>query len=137
MKWIRQKGKTLDGLKHELLIDNVHFSYIPGKEILHGVTIKVDKGEMVALVGPTGSGKTTVMNLLNRFYDVDSGRLHLTASTFANSSSPHYDKMSVLSCKTRNSFPAQFAIIFASAIPMLIRRGWKQRPNRLTSTISS
>jgi ATP-binding cassette, subfamily B, multidrug efflux pump len=69
------EGKTLDGLKHELLIDNVHFSYIPGKEILHGVTIKVDKGEMVALVGPTGSGKTTVMNLLNRFYDVDSGAI--------------------------------------------------------------
>ena len=53
----------------------MHFSYIPGKEILHGVTIKVEKGEMVALVGPTGSGKTTVMNLLNRFYDVDSGAI--------------------------------------------------------------
>ena len=39
------------------------------------MTIKVDKGEMVALVGPTGSGKTTVMNLLNRFYDVDSGAI--------------------------------------------------------------
>ena len=70
-----KNGRTLDGLKHELLIDNVHFSYIPGKEILHGVTIKVEKGEMVALVGPTGSGKTTVMNLLNRFYDVDSGAI--------------------------------------------------------------
>ena len=70
-----KNGRTLDGLKHELVIDNVHFSYIPGKEILHGVTIHVEKGEMVALVGPTGSGKTTVMNLMNRFYDVDSGSI--------------------------------------------------------------
>lgn len=67
------EGKSLAGIKDELQIDDVHFSYLPGKEILHGVSISVHKGEMVALVGPTGSGKTTVMNLLNRFYDVDSG----------------------------------------------------------------
>ena len=66
-------GKSLAGIKNELQIDDVHFSYLPGKEILHGVSISVHKGEMLALVGPTGSGKTTVMNLLNRFYDVDSG----------------------------------------------------------------
>ncbi|WP_203632283.1 ABC transporter ATP-binding protein [Lacticaseibacillus suibinensis] len=68
-------GKAINGIKSELKIDNVRFSYLPGKEILHGVTIDVQKGEMVALVGPTGSGKTTVMNLLNRFYDVDSGQI--------------------------------------------------------------
>ena len=68
-------GKAINGIKSELKIDDVRFSYLPGKEILHGVTIDVQKGEMVALVGPTGSGKTTVMNLLNRFYDVDSGQI--------------------------------------------------------------
>lgn len=68
-------SKKLSGIKNELQIDDVHFSYLPGKEILHGVSISVHKGEMVALVGPTGSGKTTVMNLLNRFYDVDSGSI--------------------------------------------------------------
>ena len=69
------QAKKLPGIKDELQIDDVHFSYLPGKEILHGVSISVHKGEMVALVGPTGSGKTTVMNLLNRFYDVDSGAI--------------------------------------------------------------
>lgn len=69
------EGGQPDGIHHELMIDNVRFSYVPDKEILHGVTIKVQRGEMVALVGPTGSGKTTVMNLLNRFYDVDSGQI--------------------------------------------------------------
>lgn len=68
-------GGTPNGIQNELKIDDVHFSYVPGKEILHGVTINVHRGEMVALVGPTGSGKTTVMNLLNRFYDVDSGQI--------------------------------------------------------------
>lgn len=68
-------GKSLAGIKNELEISDVHFSYLPGKEILHGVSISVHKGKMVALVGPTGSGKTTVMNLLNRFYDVDSGAI--------------------------------------------------------------
>ncbi|MFC6181849.1 ABC transporter ATP-binding protein [Lactiplantibacillus daowaiensis] len=68
-------GGRPDGIQNALEIDDVHFSYLPGKEILHGVTIEVERGEMVALVGPTGSGKTTVMNLLNRFYDVDSGRI--------------------------------------------------------------
>jgi len=68
-------GGQPDGIHRELAINNVHFSYVPGKEILHGITINVQRGEMVALVGPTGSGKTTVMNLLNRFYDVDSGQI--------------------------------------------------------------
>lgn len=68
-------GKSLAGIKDELQISDVHFSYLPDKEILHGISISVHKGEMVALVGPTGSGKTTVMNLLNRFYDVDSGSI--------------------------------------------------------------
>lgn len=68
-------GKPIDHIDRALKIDDVRFSYLPGKEILHGVTIDVQKGQMVALVGPTGSGKTTVMNLLNRFYDVDSGSI--------------------------------------------------------------
>lgn len=68
-------GKPLDVIDRQIALNDVHFSYLPGKEILHGINITVDKGEMVALVGPTGSGKTTVMNLLNRFYDVDSGSI--------------------------------------------------------------
>lgn len=58
-------------------MEHVDFSYLPGKQILHDVNIEVDKGQMIALVGPTGSGKTTVMNLMNRFYDVDQGAVKI------------------------------------------------------------
>ena len=66
-------GQVLTGLKEEVALNQVHFSYDKGKEILHGIDLSVPKGQMLALVGPTGSGKTTTMNLFNRFYDVDSG----------------------------------------------------------------
>ena len=68
-------GKVISDLNHGVKLENVHFGYNKDKEILHGVNISVDKGQSVALVGPTGSGKTTIMNLLNRFYDVNSGKV--------------------------------------------------------------
>lgn len=68
-------GKVISGLNHGVKLENVHFGYNKDKEILHGVNISVDKGQSVDLVGPTGSGKTTIMNLLNRFYDVNSGKV--------------------------------------------------------------
>jgi len=66
-------GQKLTGASSNVTLKDIHFAYQENKEILHGVSIDVQKGEMVALVGPTGSGKTTVMNLLNRFYDVTGG----------------------------------------------------------------
>ncbi|MFT9031263.1 MAG: ABC transporter ATP-binding protein [Leuconostoc pseudomesenteroides] len=66
-------GQKLTGVSSNVTLKDIHFAYQENKEILHGVSIDVQKGEMVALVGPTGSGKTTVMNLLNRFYDVTGG----------------------------------------------------------------
>ena len=68
-------GKVLEGIKKGVKLENVHFGYNADKEILHGVSIDVDKGKSVAVVGPTGSGKTTIMNLINRFYDVNSGKV--------------------------------------------------------------
>lgn len=68
-------GKVLQGIKKGVKLENVHFGYNADKEILHGVSIDVDKGKSVAVVGPTGSGKTTIMNLINRFYDVNSGKV--------------------------------------------------------------
>ena len=56
-------------------IQDVTFSYIPGKPVLKHATITAKKGEQVAIVGPTGAGKTTIISLLTRFYDKDSGQI--------------------------------------------------------------
>ena len=57
--------------------ERVHFSYEPGREILHGIDFSAHAGKVVAIVGETGCGKTTLINLLMRFYDADSGRITL------------------------------------------------------------
>jgi ATP-binding cassette subfamily B protein len=59
----------------EVVFDRVSFSYNPGEEVLHDVSFRVAPGEKVAIVGYTGGGKTTIISLLSRFYEVDSGRV--------------------------------------------------------------
>ena len=70
-----QDASVFNELKDGVEIRNVDFSYLPGKPILKDVSISAPKGKMIAVVGPTGSGKTTIMNLINRFYDVDAGSI--------------------------------------------------------------
>ncbi|MDR1606565.1 MAG: ABC transporter ATP-binding protein/permease [Streptococcaceae bacterium] len=70
-----ENAQSFDGIRDQVQIDHVDFSYLPGTPILKDVSMTVDKGQMVAVVGPTGSGKTTIMNLMNRFYDVDQGSI--------------------------------------------------------------
>ena len=61
--------------KGEIVLDNVRFSYIKDQEVLKGVTLDINAGETIAIVGATGAGKSTIINLLNRFYDIDSGSI--------------------------------------------------------------
>ena len=72
-----QDASVFNELKYGVEIRNVDFSYLPGKPILKDVSISAPKGKMIAVVGPTGSGKTTIMNLINRFYDVDAGSISI------------------------------------------------------------
>lgn len=62
-------------LKGEIEIKDVHFSYIPGEEIVKGVNLQVKQGQTIAIVGATGAGKSTIINLINRFYEIDSGEI--------------------------------------------------------------
>ncbi len=61
---------TLEGA---ISFDQLHFSYIPGEEVLHGISLDIKAGETVAIVGATGAGKSTIINLLSRFYEYDTG----------------------------------------------------------------
>ncbi|WP_159591294.1 ABC transporter ATP-binding protein [Streptococcus halichoeri] len=70
-----QAAPKFQELKEGVAINHVDFGYRPDQKVLKDVSIEAPKGKMVAVVGPTGSGKTTIMNLLNRFYDVDSGSI--------------------------------------------------------------
>ena len=54
---------------------DVHFSYLPAEPVLKGISFKVSSGQTIAIVGSTGAGKTTIINLLNRFYDIDRGSI--------------------------------------------------------------
>ncbi|HEM6433224.1 TPA: ABC transporter ATP-binding protein [Streptococcus suis] len=68
-----QKAPLFTELKEGVEIKDIDFGYLPGQKVLDKVSISAPKGKMVAVVGPTGSGKTTIMNLINRFYDVNGG----------------------------------------------------------------
>ncbi|MBS6447799.1 MAG: ABC transporter ATP-binding protein [Clostridiales bacterium] len=68
---------VLDKAKGEMEITNVDFSYVPAKPLIRNFNLSVPAGRRVAIVGPTGCGKTTLINLLMRFYDVDAGEIRV------------------------------------------------------------
>lgn len=68
------KVKDIEG---NIEFNNINFSYVPGKQIIKNFSLNVKKGQRIALVGATGSGKTTIVNLLTRFYDIDSGEIKI------------------------------------------------------------
>ena len=70
-------SNNMDSLQGIISFEHVNFSYIKGKTVLSDFNLEVPAGHKVALVGATGSGKTTVVNLLMRFYDIDSGSIKI------------------------------------------------------------
>lgn len=74
-------ARVLDNVRGEVDVDRISFGYLPGKTIIHSFSMNVKKGSMIAIVGPTGAGKTTLINLLMRFYDVDSGAIYVDGNS--------------------------------------------------------
>lgn len=66
---------TSEDVKGDIEFKNINFSYVPEKPVLKGLDLSVKQGQKIAIVGATGSGKTTIVNLLTRFYDIDSGEI--------------------------------------------------------------
>ena len=73
----REDAPALADVQGNVRLEHVAFGYDPGKTIIHDLSMQADAGRLIAIVGPTGAGKTTIINLLMRFYDVDSGRILL------------------------------------------------------------
>ena len=66
---------TVSEIKGDIAFENIHFSYVKGEPVIKGLDLKVEQGKKVAIVGATGSGKTTIVNLLTRFYELDAGQI--------------------------------------------------------------
>ncbi len=64
-----------ENLESRIVFDSVNFAYTPDKRLINNMNLVVNPGEMIAIVGPTGAGKTTLVNLLMRFYEIESGRI--------------------------------------------------------------
>ena len=110
-----QNAPVFNELKEGVEIRNVDFSYLPGKPILKDVSISAPKGKMIAVVGPTGSGKTTIMNLINRFYDVDAGSISFDGTDIR--------KFDLDSLRSKVGIVLQDSVLFSGTIRDNIRFG--------------
>lgn len=72
-----QKTRTLDKVKGDVRFEHVRFGYNPDRVIIKDFSVDIKAGQKVAIVGPTGAGKTTIVNLLMRFYELNSGRIYI------------------------------------------------------------
>ncbi|MBZ4296761.1 multidrug efflux ABC transporter subunit PatB, partial [Streptococcus pneumoniae] len=110
-----EKAPTFTKLQESVEISHIDFSYLPDKPILKDVSISAPKGQMTAVVGPTGSGKTTIMNLINRFYDVDAGGIYFDGKDIRG-----YDLDSL---RSKVGIVLQDSVLFSGTIRDNIRFG--------------
>ncbi len=73
--WLWKRDGGYVEVKGDVRLDNVTFAYVPEKTVLHNVSFYAKPGQKIALVGSTGAGKTTITNLINRFYDIEQGQI--------------------------------------------------------------
>lgn len=92
----------LANVSGEVEMEHIHFGYDPDKIIIHDLNLQAHKGNLVAIVGPTGAGKTTIINLLMRFYDPQSGKIRMEGK----------DSMEI----TRKSLRAAYTMVFYGSI---------------------
>lgn len=102
-------------IKGKVEFENVCFSYEENKEVLHNVSFKVNPGESIALVGPTGAGKSTIVNLISRFYNLNSGRILIDGQDIS--------KVTLKSLRSQMGIMLQDSFIFSGTIEDNIRYG--------------
>lgn len=102
-------------IKGHVTFENVSFSYEKDKEVLHNVSFDVEPGQSIALVGPTGAGKSTIVNLISRFYNLDSGRILIDGQDIS--------KVTLKSLRSQMGIMLQDPFIFSGTIEDNIRYG--------------
>ena len=106
---------ALQVTRADIELRDVHFAYRPDVPVLNGISFSVTSGETVALVGPSGAGKTTILNLIQRFYDVDSGAILVDGQDIRG--------VSAASLRAAMSYVSQDTYLFSGTVRENIRLG--------------
>ncbi|MDR1445297.1 MAG: ABC transporter ATP-binding protein/permease [Treponema sp.] len=108
-------ARELSAMRGHVAFDNVSFSYDPGHKILKGVSFTADPSDSIAIVGPTGAGKTTIVNLLSRFYNIEEGRVLIDGQDIM--------KVTLNSLRSQMGIMLQDSFLFTGTIADNIRYG--------------
>ncbi|MFI3326136.1 MAG: ABC transporter ATP-binding protein [Clostridia bacterium] len=111
----KENAKVLPPIKGEVVFDNVSFGYEPGQTILDGVSFKANVGDSIAIVGPTGAGKTTIVNLISRFYNIEQGKVMIDGSDVMD--------VTLHSLRSQMGIMLQDSFIFSGTIEENIKYG--------------
>lgn len=111
----KENAREMPKIRGEVTFDHVSFSYDKSKKILKDVSFTVKPGESIALVGPTGAGKSTIVNLISRFYNVDSGRVLIDGQDISD--------VTIHSLRSQMGIMMQDSFIFSGTIGDNIRYG--------------
>lgn len=141
--WAWKHPHSADGsvsytpLTGDVRFEDVTFGYNPNKVILKDISLFAKPGQKLAFVGSTGAGKTTITNLINRFYDIQEGKSAMTASISPRSKKMICAAPSVLSCRIPICLPEPSAIISVTEILMQPMSRSTKLPDLRTQTSSS
>ena len=107
-EFVKDIGTNLDEIKGEIIFDKVNFSYEVNNPIIKNLSIEIKPGERVAIVGPTGSGKSTIIKLILRFFEINSGKIYVDGTSI--------EKFSLKNLRSQISLVSQDIFLFADSI---------------------
>ena len=128
---------TYTQVRGDVRFFDVDFGYNPDKIVLHDITLYAEPGQKVAFVGATGAGKTTITNLINRFYDLADGKIRYDGININKIKKPIFAARSASFCRIPTCLPAPSAIISATVVWMRPTRKSRLPLSWLTRTTSS
>jgi ATP-binding cassette subfamily B protein len=108
-------AKPLGKIRGDVQFDHINFGYLPGVPVIRDMSLEAKAGQTIALVGPTGAGKTTLVNLLSRFYDIDSGKIRIDGKDIR--------KVEKASLRRQLGIVLQDSFLFSTSVMENIRYG--------------